>query len=73
MGLMTGKKGIVMGVANERSLAWGIAKKLAEKYNIEAVPTIVIFKKGKELGRTSGYMEMEEFEKFLIDTVNAGV
>jgi enoyl-[acyl-carrier protein] reductase I len=28
--LMAGKRGLVMGVANERSLAWGIAKKLGE-------------------------------------------
>lgn len=26
MGLMTGKQGLVMGVANDRSLAWGIAR-----------------------------------------------
>ena len=26
MGLMTGKQGLIMGVANDRSLAWGIAK-----------------------------------------------
>src|SRR5437879_4247013 len=26
MGLMEGKQGLVMGVANERSLAWGIAR-----------------------------------------------
>src|SRR3546814_15431091 len=25
-GLMTGKRGIIMGVANNRSIAWGIAK-----------------------------------------------
>jgi enoyl-[acyl-carrier protein] reductase I len=30
MPLMAGKKGLVMGVANERSLAWGIAKALHE-------------------------------------------
>ena len=30
MSLMEGKKGLVMGVANERSIAWGIAKKLSE-------------------------------------------
>lgn len=29
MGLMTGKRGLIMGVANDRSLAWGIAEKLA--------------------------------------------
>ena len=28
-GLMEGKRGLVMGVANERSIAWGIAKALA--------------------------------------------
>jgi enoyl-[acyl-carrier protein] reductase I len=27
---MKGKKGLIMGVANERSIAWGIAKKLSE-------------------------------------------
>ena len=28
MGLMAGKRGLVMGVANERSIAWGIAQAL---------------------------------------------
>ena len=30
MDLVKGKKGLIMGVANERSIAWGISKKLAE-------------------------------------------
>ncbi|WP_149141140.1 enoyl-ACP reductase FabI [Gemmobacter caeruleus] len=30
-GLMAGKRGLVMGVANERSIAWGIAKALADE------------------------------------------
>ena len=30
MTLMAGKKGLIMGVANERSIAWGIAQKLSE-------------------------------------------
>ena len=30
MSLVKNKKGLIMGVANERSIAWGIAKKLAE-------------------------------------------
>ena len=30
MNLMNGKKGLIMGVANERSIAWGIAQKLSE-------------------------------------------
>ena len=28
--LMAGKRGLIMGLANDRSLAWGIAKKLSE-------------------------------------------
>ncbi len=30
-GLMQGKRGLIMGVANERSIAWGIAKAMAEQ------------------------------------------
>ena len=30
MSLLKGKKGLIMGVANDRSIAWGIAKKLSE-------------------------------------------
>ncbi len=30
MSLIKGKKGLIMGVANERSIAWGISKKLSE-------------------------------------------
>jgi len=44
MALMAGKRGLIMGVANERSLAWGIAKALHEHgaelaftYQVEAL------------------------------------
>ncbi|MBF9020445.1 enoyl-ACP reductase FabI [Rhodobacterales bacterium HKCCA1058] len=30
MGIMTGKRGLIMGLANDKSIAWGIAKALAE-------------------------------------------
>ncbi|MCB8838932.1 enoyl-ACP reductase FabI [Aurantimonas sp. VKM B-3413] len=30
-GLMNGKRGLIMGIANNRSIAWGIAKALAEQ------------------------------------------
>ena len=30
MSLLKGKKGLIMGVANDRSIAWGIAKKLSQ-------------------------------------------
>src|SRR3546814_17703871 len=29
-GLMQGKRGLIMGLANDKSLAWGIAQKLSE-------------------------------------------
>src|SRR6476646_5208651 len=29
-GLMQGKRGLIMGLANDRSLAWGIARQLAD-------------------------------------------
>ena len=29
--LMAGKRGLIMGIANDRSLAWGIARALAEQ------------------------------------------
>ena len=31
MKIMKNKKGLIMGVANERSIAWGIANKLAKE------------------------------------------
>lgn len=30
-GIMTGKRGLIMGLANDRSLAWGIARQLSEQ------------------------------------------
>ncbi|MCH2488274.1 MAG: SDR family oxidoreductase, partial [Erythrobacter sp.] len=30
-GLMAGKRGLIMGLANDKSLAWGIAKELANQ------------------------------------------
>ena len=30
MNILKGKKGFIIGVANDRSIAWGIAKKLSE-------------------------------------------
>jgi thioredoxin 1 len=44
-------------------------EKLAYKYRIEATPTIIVFKKGKEVGRIIGYREKESlldaFKDFL--------
>lgn len=46
------------------------AEELAEKFDITAVPTMVAFEKGKEVGRTSGYQEFDEFEEFLKSSLN---
>lgn len=45
------------------------AEDLAQKFNIEAVPTIVIIKNGKEIGRTTGYQEFDVFERFMNNTI----
>jgi len=37
MTLVKGKKGLIMGVANDRSIAWGIAKKLSEQKDYKAI------------------------------------
>lgn len=47
------------------------AEDLAEKYNVDVVPTIIVFKKGKEVARISGYHEIDEFEKFLQEAIKA--
>ena len=41
------------------------AENLAVKFGISAVPTIIAFKRGTEVGRTSGYMPLEELEIFI--------
>lgn len=62
MKLMEGKRGLVMGVANERSLAWGIAKELARQgaemvfsYQSEA-----LYKRVKPLAESIGNVELIE-------------
>ena len=30
-GLMAGKRGLIMGLANDKSIAWGIAKQLSDQ------------------------------------------
>jgi enoyl-[acyl-carrier protein] reductase I len=54
--LMAGKKGIIMGVANERSIAWGITQKLAE-HGAEIALTYVnevLEKRVRPLGESIG-------------------
>lgn len=46
------------------------AEELAQRFGITAVPTIIVFSKGKEIGRTSGYQDYDEFERFLNNLVH---
>lgn len=62
MKLMDGKKGVIMGIANERSLAWGIAQELANQgaemvfsYQSEA-----LYRRVKPLADSLGNVEMIE-------------
>ncbi len=38
---------------------------LAEKFAVQFVPTFVILSQGKEIARKSGYMEKQDFKKFI--------
>ena len=38
MGILKNKRGLIMGVANERSIAWGIAKAISEQGAELAIP-----------------------------------
>ena len=73
MKLMEGKKGIVMGVANERSLAWGIAKALAE-HGAEMVfsyQSEVLYKRVKPLADSIGNVELIECDVTNDDSVKS--
>lgn len=47
------------------------AENIALRQNITAVPTIIVYKAGKELGRTTGYQDFDELEKFILDATSA--
>lgn len=42
-------------------------EKVASKYRIFSVPTLIIFENGKEIKRKTGYMGLEELEKWVYD------
>ena len=61
-GLMTGKRGLIMGLANEKSLAWGIAKRLAE-HGAELAFSYM----GEALAKRVGPLAEQLGSDFLID------
>jgi enoyl-[acyl-carrier protein] reductase I len=61
-GLMSGKRGLIMGLANDRSLAWGIAQKLAE-HGAE----LAFSYQGEALQKRVGPLAQQLGSDFLID------
>ena len=62
MGAMTGKRGLIMGVANERSIAWGIAKAMAE-----AGAELAFTYKGEAFGKRLEPLAASVGSDFMVD------
>ncbi|MEA2999439.1 MAG: enoyl-[acyl-carrier protein] reductase [Sphingomonadales bacterium] len=61
-GLMAGKRGLIMGLANDKSLAWGIAKKLGE-----AGAELAFSYQGEALKKRVGPLAEEVGSDFLLE------
>jgi enoyl-[acyl-carrier protein] reductase I len=61
-GLMAGKRGLVMGLANNKSLAWGIARRLAEQG-----AQLAFSYQGEALGKRVGPLAAELGSDFTFD------
>ena len=61
-GLMAGKRGLIMGLANDRSLAWGIAKELAD-----AGAELAFSYQGEALAKRVAPLAQQLGSDFLID------
>ncbi len=60
--LLTGKRGLIMGVANERSIAWGIAKAMAAEG-----AELAFTHQGEAFGRRVGPLAESVGSDFLVD------
>jgi thioredoxin 1 len=45
-------------------------QKLAQKYQVRGVPTMMLFQEGKQLWRQSGVLTKEEIIKIILDKTN---
>ena len=43
---------------------------IAEKYNIQSIPSLVLFKNGTEIARIVGFSPKEKYEKFVNNALN---
>ena len=72
-GLMQGKRGLIMGLANDKSLAWGIAKKLSE-HGAELAFTYqgeALEKRVRPLAQSLGSDTLIECDVSKMDTLDA--
>ncbi|MFL6845361.1 MAG: enoyl-ACP reductase FabI [Allosphingosinicella sp.] len=61
-GLMSGKRGLIMGLANDKSLAWGISKKLAQ-----AGAELAFSYQGEALQKRVGPLAAEVGSDFMLE------
>ena len=45
-------------------------QEIAMKYNVQSIPSLVLFKNGKEIARTVGLSPKEKYEKFVNNALN---
>jgi len=62
--------GKLEGIAKVAKVDTDKSPKLAARYQVEALPTLILFYKGKVLDKFLGYMPADELEKVVRDTIN---
>jgi thioredoxin 1 len=45
-------------------------QEIAVKYNIHSIPSLILFKNGKEIARTVGAAPKEAYQKFIEDSLS---
>jgi thioredoxin 1 len=45
------------------------SQEIAMKYGVQSIPSLILFKGGKEIGRTIGAMPKESYLKFIESTL----
>ena len=45
-------------------------QEIAMKYNVQSIPSLILFKNGKEIARTVGLSPKEKYEKFVNNALN---
>ena len=46
-------------------------QEIAMKYNVQSIPSLILFKNGKEIARTVGLSPKEKYEKFVNNALNS--